>query len=453
MIKKFNSLNERIVCMDATLGLNNKQVLLTTLLMIDEYGQGLPIAFCLSEKEDETTIKAFLDQVKKIAGNLNAKCFISDDASQYFNAWKSTFGDCFKFLCSWHVFKNWKQQLIKKINDSKKRQSVLNDLFSIRNAQNKESAEIKLKKLIKQLSGNKSTKDFGQYLQSYYLKRMDQWVYCHRNSLVPNTNMHLESLHRLIKVVFLSFKRIQKISSCIKMLKEVVEQKMVDRLVKKVDRKNDKKTLAIKEIHNKAESEIEKYQIGLFYIDDETKSKVYEVISPLNNKYYPMLKDLVDHSCEFSCRKCTVCPHFMSCTCTEFLVNRTTCKHIHMVGLDFDLNCVNLIKEEQNLNDLMPSDLYDNTLEDQPSKLAVEKLSESQTDKELVIKDLEFYHSKIGQLITDFNKQDDYDKLILVKEKLKRVCSSLIDIDTSGLEEKKSKKRKMERQNRFSGKI
>lgn len=239
--------------------------------MIDEYGEGVPLAYCLSEREDENAISAFLYIVKETAGQINAKDFLSDDASQYFNSWKSVFGgNIKKRLCSWHVFKNWKQQLRLKIGDPNKEKEILNKLISIRDSKDEQSASDNLDNLIKDLNKNNKTKQFGSYLKSYYQKRINEWIYCDRDVLIPNTNMHIEALHRLIKCIFLNSKRIQKISRCIEILKELTEQKELDRLVKIVKRKCTKKTREIFNDHQKAIDSIENYDLSRFYEDDES---------------------------------------------------------------------------------------------------------------------------------------------------------------------------------------
>ena len=59
-----------IICCDSTHGTNGYDFLLTSLLAIDEFGKGFPIAWCLSTHEDFTTLCIFLDQVKKNCGKL-----------------------------------------------------------------------------------------------------------------------------------------------------------------------------------------------------------------------------------------------------------------------------------------------------------------------------------------------------------------------------------------------
>lgn len=211
--------------------------------MLDERMEGVPLAYCFAEKEDFNSISTFLKCVKLLSGNIDALDFLSDDANAYYNSWKEVFGSkAKKRLCSWHVFKNWKQQLKSKVKNNEKEEEILKILILIRNSNSLDKSKQDLEKLIKQLSNDKRTKEFGQYLKSFYLKRIDQWVYADRSVLIPNTNMHIESLHRLIKVIYLNGMRIQKISKCVDILKELTNQKAVDRIVKMVKGRCTKKT-------------------------------------------------------------------------------------------------------------------------------------------------------------------------------------------------------------------
>jgi len=60
MLVKFG--NDKI-CVDGTHGLNSYS--LYTLLDIDEYGNGLPVAFCFSNKSDTATYTLFFNSVRK----------------------------------------------------------------------------------------------------------------------------------------------------------------------------------------------------------------------------------------------------------------------------------------------------------------------------------------------------------------------------------------------------
>ena len=53
MIKKFGN---STVCIDLTYGTNRYGFILITLLVIDEYDEGFPAAFCLYNKEDSCSL-------------------------------------------------------------------------------------------------------------------------------------------------------------------------------------------------------------------------------------------------------------------------------------------------------------------------------------------------------------------------------------------------------------
>jgi len=52
MLEKFGN---HIVCIDSTHGTNINDFHLTTLFVIDEFGNGIPTAFCISNKKNTAT--------------------------------------------------------------------------------------------------------------------------------------------------------------------------------------------------------------------------------------------------------------------------------------------------------------------------------------------------------------------------------------------------------------
>ena len=38
------------------------------------------------------------------------------------------------------------------------------------------------------------------------------------------------------------------------------------------------------------------------------------------------------HDCQLVCNYCHVCIHMYTCTCMDFLINHTICKHIHLIS-------------------------------------------------------------------------------------------------------------------------
>ena len=109
-----------MICVDATHSTNMYDFLLITVLVIDIFGEGAPAAWAISNKEDTATLSVFLKHMKSRSGDINPKFFMSDDAKQYWNVWRATYGDLLtkKILCAWHVDKNWRKAIREHIHSA-----------------------------------------------------------------------------------------------------------------------------------------------------------------------------------------------------------------------------------------------------------------------------------------------------------------------------------------------
>ena len=95
---------DKIICIDATHGTNGYDFSLITVIVIDEFGEGYPVAWCLSNRTDLTVMITFFEEIKKRVGNITPKWIMSDDADQFYSAWVGVFGTgAKKLLCTWHV--------------------------------------------------------------------------------------------------------------------------------------------------------------------------------------------------------------------------------------------------------------------------------------------------------------------------------------------------------------
>ena len=57
-------------------------------VLVDEHGEGLPVGWMISNREDSIALIEFFKSIKIVCGNITPKWFMSDDAEQYFNAWR-----------------------------------------------------------------------------------------------------------------------------------------------------------------------------------------------------------------------------------------------------------------------------------------------------------------------------------------------------------------------------
>ena len=98
--------------------------------MIDDYGEGLPVAWAVSNREDVTLLVQFLKAVRAQVGQRQTDYFMSDCAEQYFNAWCSVFGceKTKKLLCIWHVDRAWRSALNEHITNKQQRVEIYHHL-------------------------------------------------------------------------------------------------------------------------------------------------------------------------------------------------------------------------------------------------------------------------------------------------------------------------------------
>ena len=95
MLKK---LGRNVICMDSTHGTNAYQFLLISVIVLDDYGEGIPMAWAISNKEDTGTLVQHLTAVKEWVGNIKPEVFMSDDADALYNAWQIVFGGADAFV-------------------------------------------------------------------------------------------------------------------------------------------------------------------------------------------------------------------------------------------------------------------------------------------------------------------------------------------------------------------
>ena len=111
MLKKFGP---TAICMDSTHGTNVYDFYLITILVLDDLGEGVPVGWIVSNREDAAIIICkVLSRIKEKCGDIHTYIFMSDDADNFFNAWRGVFTvtNTKKLICAWHVDKSWRKGL------------------------------------------------------------------------------------------------------------------------------------------------------------------------------------------------------------------------------------------------------------------------------------------------------------------------------------------------------
>ena len=86
--------------MDGTHGTNGYDFMLITVIVIDEYGEGFPVAWCISNREDQLLLINFFKALRKRVGDLSPAWFMSDLAEQYYMLGSHRFITALVSLCA-----------------------------------------------------------------------------------------------------------------------------------------------------------------------------------------------------------------------------------------------------------------------------------------------------------------------------------------------------------------
>ena len=73
----------------------------------------------IANKENKQMLVTFFRAVQHKVGNISPQWFMTDNAEQYYNAWKEVFseGTTKKILCAWHVDRAWRKAIHQHIHD------------------------------------------------------------------------------------------------------------------------------------------------------------------------------------------------------------------------------------------------------------------------------------------------------------------------------------------------
>lgn len=114
-----------ILYMDSTHKTNIYSFKLITLLVIDQFRYGYPVAFCISNKKNEQAISLFLNAVKRKSPQTKVNILMTDDDIAGWNEAKSVFGpDLQHYLCTRHIHKNWRLKIQQYIKDREQQAEI-----------------------------------------------------------------------------------------------------------------------------------------------------------------------------------------------------------------------------------------------------------------------------------------------------------------------------------------
>lgn len=249
LLKKFGS---NIICIDSTHKTTGYDFTLITVLVVDEYGEGYPVAWCLSNREDQALMIIFYTCLKDKCGEISPQWIMTDDAEQFYSAWVVVFdSQPHKLLCAWHIDRAWKTNL-SKIKDKEMQCQVYHILRTLLEEVNVEKFDTALNNFVCQILLNKQTKEYGEYFKTYYYFRKEQWAACYRRHSGINTNMYVEAFHRTLKHIYFQGKTNKRVDKCMNVLLRIARDKAFERLTKLEKGKASLRISTIKKRHKQS---------------------------------------------------------------------------------------------------------------------------------------------------------------------------------------------------------
>lgn len=325
-LDKLKRHGDKIICMDSTHKTNQYDFQLISILVIDEFGEGVPVAWLISNREDQLVLSPFLAAIAARTGAIKTSVFMSDDANNFYNAWVLNFPKPEKkLICAWHVDKNWRKGLRTHISTKDDMAEVYAALKTMQFEEN----ESMFRKQLQEFCAwcEKTYPRFFDYFTDTYVRHVEQWALCFRVGAGINTNMTTEAFHNLLKGLYFQRKQNRRIDHLLCKLLKIARDKVFDGLIKNEKGKRTYKLRATDLRHKRAE-EIHDEDIL------EVESENWKVRSQEDeNVMYTIRLMKESCHCHVHCSRCGVCQHMYRCGCTDFNVRGIPCKHIHAVHM------------------------------------------------------------------------------------------------------------------------
>ncbi|GFS52659.1 uncharacterized protein NPIL_356961 [Nephila pilipes] len=331
------------ICLDFTHGMNAYGFDLATILVLDDKREGFPAAFILSNRQDSKALSVAFAAIKEHV-SISPKVMMTDDTESFLNAWRTVFGVPEKrLLYTWHVDRSWRRSIVKLIKKPENQIQAYKVVRCLLMETEEEAFYIRLQEALKIFNETDEFRAFKNYFEHVYCKRTEAWAYCHRKWLGINTNMHIESMHRTIKYVYLLGIKVKRLDRALFYLMKFVRDRVFDRLICLEKGKISSKIAQLRKRHKVGQE--------LTSLCIRKNEEEWSVASTKSNEIYIVKKNVAcSEGCTLMCKECKQCLHNFTCTCIDNAIQWNMCKHIHYI-CSRNLNEINsAVPEDEGLS-------------------------------------------------------------------------------------------------------
>lgn len=338
-----------LIMVDSTFGVTSYNLKLTTFIVIDEFGKGIPVVNIISNSLDTKTWKKSLKHIRNKVGEIRTAYFMSDGDTSYHNAWKRVMEKSTsnkekpsrKLVCTWHVSKAWNRKLVGLGISNENRRKIMHLLIKLKSSLTHLKFCEELEKIYILLSQSKKGKKFIEYLHKRYLAdeaRIAQWADYKRIFAGISTNNYCESFFNIVKSVCFKKLRNHRLDVLVHKLL-ILSQNSLSAYYSRCANECGFKERRMNELHRYSEN-----MNCDMYVDETGKWNFFEGGDTI--RVCEMECD--DCECVKKCKKCGGCMERFMCECAEYMVNMNVCKHIHYICMN-DINVKNSLPSNSNV--------------------------------------------------------------------------------------------------------
>jgi hypothetical protein len=222
---------------------------------------------------------------------------------------------------------------VKKVEGKEVKKRVRAALHILIDSPDKDAFDRNYDLLIDQLLQQGPFADFGDYFKRNYPKASaSQWAQFGYMGCLIDTNMHLESYHRVIKQKFFNRQCNRRVDFLLQVLIEEISPYYLY-----IEKRA--KVMKNQFTHRKAQAS-KRHKGAHQYLDNpeqisETEDNVWTIRS-LNSRdqiYIVKRNGCKRPLCLVRCKKCGTCAHAYTCSCPDGRFNKSACKHVHTIHM------------------------------------------------------------------------------------------------------------------------
>ncbi|XP_065903839.1 uncharacterized protein [Dysidea avara] len=319
MFKEFSTLG----CVDSKHKTTQYGYKLITLVVADEFRNGIPVAWGITDVEDTNRYTVFFSAIRKRVPDAVIDILMTDDDPSMIGGCVAVYPDVIHLLCRWHVDSAWKNNLRHLVANDVHKVDMYKYLCTLITTPDPSTFQTHIKAFT--TLWQKKEPRFIEYFNGQYANRIEKWAlaYRHFDHKDTDTNMFVESFFNKLKTnpKYFNHKVNRRCDDLIEVLLMMETDVFFERKRKELlSSTGDASKKQEGDRHNRGIS----VDVSRVHSDDENSSQYHIDSSDLTMQYKvyvlltvcPSQPNCMPHCSEEGCGY--LCRHMIRCTCYDY---------------------------------------------------------------------------------------------------------------------------------------